>query len=113
MTFVDSRHLLMTRLFYSRLSTFLLSTLDSFTLDSRQILWTLDIYSRPSTFRYTHWKLLPCKINFQWPNLIGVSQFVRDAIKESDSIREKLKQNPKMPQTKSEKNLNKIRSDPT
>ena len=50
------------RLFHSWLSTFLLSTLDFFTLDSRlllstftfdsrQLLSTLDIYSRPSTFR--------------------------------------------------------------
>ena len=74
MPFVDSRHLLSnldfftldSRHFYSRLSTFLLSTLDfllstldfysrlsTFTLDSRQLLSTLDIYSRPSTFRYT------------------------------------------------------------
>ena len=53
MPFVDSRHLLSTldfftldsRLFYSRLSTFLLSTLDF-------LLSTLDIYSRLSTLDF-------------------------------------------------------------
>ena len=69
MTFVDSQHLFSTldffgldcRHFYSRLSTFLLSTLDflvstlvfysrlsTFTLDSRQLLSILDSYSRLS-----------------------------------------------------------------
>ena len=56
---LDSRH------FYSRLSTFLLSTLDflvstlvfysrlsTYTLDSRQLLSTLDIYSRLSTLDF-------------------------------------------------------------
>ena len=64
-----STFILDSRLFYSRLSTFLLSTLDFFTLhsqlfslDSRLLLSTLDFYSRlstitldsrPSTFGYT------------------------------------------------------------
>ena len=70
MPFVDSRlstFLLSTldfftldsQLFYSRLSTFY-SRLSTFTLDfySRLSTITLDIYSRPSTFRYTrHFQL--------------------------------------------------------
>ena len=75
MPIVDSRHLYSTLVFfYFRLSTFLLSTLDFFTLDSPLftldslvLLSTLDNYSRlstftlvfrPSTFRFTRLEVI-------------------------------------------------------
>ena len=78
MPYVDSRHLFSTldfftldsRHFNSRLSTFLLSTLDflvstlvfysrlsTFTLDNYSRLSTFTLDSRPSTFRYTQYLL--------------------------------------------------------
>ena len=103
MPFVDSQHLFSTldfftldsRHFYSRLSTFLLSTLDflvstlifysrlsTFTLDSRQLLSTLDIYSRPSTFRYTRQALVKSyKYN---RNFVGLLKCLREIPNNND-----------------------------